>query len=545
MSLANTDPLATPSAPESAAAKSRRLTARRVREARDRLTSSSGTKPAFDHELLRQYSQNRLSGALGVILLATAIGLISTYWASPTWAGLWMAMVLTIQLASMVKCREFLAQPPSDKGVKRARLTFVVLDLLFGLAWAINLARPTDDRTSSDIINVFAMLLVVAVSSMLGSSLPIAVFATTAPLTVAVAVNYLFAGSVHGYVLAGLALTALCYFGLLANRLYTSNLATLEARAEKDELIGELEQAKAKSDEARRHAEAANIAKSRFLAQMSHELRTPLNAILGFSEVMKNELFGVHTVPAYKDYANDIHNSGVHLLGLINEILDLSRIEAGRYELNEESVSLVQVAEECRHLLKLRASNRGIAIHDMFEPDMPRLWADERAVRQICLNLLSNAIKFTPQTGEIWLKVGWTAAGGQYFSVRDNGPGIPESEIPIVLDSFGQGSNAIKSAEQGAGLGLPIVKSLVELHGGTFSLKSKLREGTEVVVTFPPERVMAALEPVVEASPPLIFDPPPLDPFQFDQRRSISGLLASMRFGRAGGSRTGAKDDRK
>jgi two-component system cell cycle sensor histidine kinase PleC len=545
MSLANTDPLATPSAPESAAAKSRRLTARRVREARDRLTSSSGTKPAFDHELLRQYAQNRLSGALGVILLATAIGLISTYWASPTWAGLWMAMVLTIQLASMVKCREFLAQPPSDKGVKRARLTFVVLDLLFGLAWAINLARPTDDRTSSDIINVFAMLLVVAVSSMLGSSLPIAVFATTAPLTIAVAVNYLFAGSVHGYVLAGLALTALCYFGLLANRLYTSNLATLEARAEKDALIGELEQAKAKSDEARRYAEAANIAKSRFLAQMSHELRTPLNAILGFSEVMKNELFGVHTVPAYKDYANDIHNSGVHLLGLINEILDLSRIEAGRYELNEESVSLVQVAEECRHLLKLRASNRGIAIHDMFEPDMPRLWADERAVRQICLNLLSNAIKFTPQTGEIWLKVGWTAAGGQYFSVRDNGPGIPESEIPIVLDSFGQGSNAIKSAEQGAGLGLPIVKSLVELHGGTFSLKSKLREGTEVVVTFPPERVMAALEPVVEASPPLIFDPPPLDPFQFDQRRSISGLLASMRFGRAGGSRTGAKDDRK
>jgi two-component system, cell cycle sensor histidine kinase PleC len=545
MSLANTDPLATPPAPESAAAKSRRLTARRVREARDRLTSSSGTKPAFDYELLRQYAQNRLSGALGVILLATAIGLISTYWASATWAGLWMAMVLTIQLASMVKCREFLAQPPTDRGIKRARLTFIVLDLLFGLAWAINLARPTDDRTSSDIINVFAMLLVVAVSSMLGSSLPIAVFATTAPLTIAVAVNYLFAGSVHGYVLAGLALTALCYFGLLANRLYTSNLATLEARAEKDALIGELEQAKAKSDEARRYAEAANIAKSRFLAQMSHELRTPLNAILGFSEVMKNELFGTHNVPAYKDYANDIHNSGVHLLGLINEILDLSRIEAGRYELNEESVSLVQVAEECRHLLKLRASNRGITIHDMFEPDMPRLWADERAVRQICLNLLSNAIKFTPQGGEVWLKVGWTAAGGQYFSARDNGPGIPENEIPIVLDSFGQGSNAIKSAEQGAGLGLPIVKSLVELHGGTFSLKSKLREGTEVVITLPPERVMAALEPVLEAPPPLIFDPPPLDPSQAGDRRSIGGLLASMRRSRAGGSRAGAKDDRK
>jgi two-component system, cell cycle sensor histidine kinase PleC len=543
MNLATTDPLATPAGPESAAVRHRRIASLRVREARDRLTSTSGTRPAFDYELLRQYAQNRLSGALGVILLATAIGLISTYWASAAWAGLWMAMVLTIQLASMVKCREFLAQPASEKAIKRARLAFIVLDLLFGLAWTINLVHPAD-KSSSDIINVFVMLLVVAVSSMLGSSLPIAVFATTAPLTVAVALSYLLTGTVHGYVLAGLALTALCYFGLLANRLYTSNLAALEARAEKDALIGELEQAKAKSDEARRHAEAANIAKSRFLAQMSHELRTPLNAILGFSEVMKNELFGAHAVRAYKDYSNDIHNSGVHLLGLINEILDLSRIEAGRYELNEESVALTQVAEECRHLLKLRASNRGMVIHDLFEPDMPRLWADERAVRQICLNLLSNAIKFTPQAGEVWLKVGWTAAGGQYFSVRDNGPGIPESEIPIVIDTFGQGSNAIKSAEQGAGLGLPIVKSLIELHGGTFSLKSKLREGTEVIVTFPPERVMTALEPVVEAPPPLIFDPPPIDPSQSEQRASgpMGGFLASMKFGRASRIRARKKD---
>ena len=119
-------------------------------------------------------------------------------------------------------------------------------------------------------------------------------------------------------------------------------------------------------------------------------------------------------------------------------------------------------------------------------------------MRQICLNLLSNAIKFTPQGGEIWLKVGWTASGGQYMSVKDTGPGIPEEEIPIVLASFGQGSNSIKSAEQGAGLGLPIAKNLIDLHGGTFSLKSKLRIGTEVIVTFPPERVMSALAPIAE-----------------------------------------------
>ena len=128
-------------------------------------------------------------------------------------------------------------------------------------------------------------------------------------------------------------------------------------------------------------------------------------------------------------------------------------------------------------------------------------------MRQICLNLLSNAIKFTPQGGEIWLKAGWTASGGQYMSVTDTGPGIPEEEIAIVLASFGQGSNSIKSAEQGAGLGLPIAKSLIDLHGGTFTLKSKLRIGTEVVVTFPPERVVAAMAPVTELKAPPITAP--------------------------------------
>ncbi len=137
----------------------------------------------------------------------------------------------------------------------------------------------------------------------------------------------------------------------------------------------------------------------------------------------------------------------------------------------------------------------------MFEADLPRMWADERALRQICLNLLSNAIKFTPPGGEIWLKVGWTAAGGQYMSCKDTGPGIPEEEIPVVLSSFGQGSNAIKSAEQGAGLGLPIAKSLVDMHGGTFTLKSKVRIGTELTATFPPERIMAALPPIAEPAP--------------------------------------------
>jgi two-component system cell cycle sensor histidine kinase PleC len=237
---------------------------------------------------------------------------------------------------------------------------------------------------------LFVMLLVVAVSSMLASSVPIAVFAATMPVSAAVALEFALNANLHDYVLSIMALTAQGYFSLLTHRLYSTMLATLEARAEKDALIGELETSKAISDEARRRAEAANVAKSRFLAQMSHELRTPLNAILGFSEVMQTEIFGPHSVPAYKEYSGDIHNSGVHLLGLINEILDLSRIEAGRYELNEEAVTLAHVVAECSHLLQIRAKNRSLTIHQVFEDDMPRLWADERAARQICLNLLSN-----------------------------------------------------------------------------------------------------------------------------------------------------------
>ncbi len=176
------------------------------------------------------------------------------------------------------------------------------------------------------------------------------------------------------------------------------------------------------------------------LATMSHELRTPLNAIIGFSEVLKSELLGPHTVPQYKEYAGDIHSSGQHLLNLINELLDLSRIEAGKYELNEEAVSLIDIAEDCRRMVEIRAKAKGIELSFTYANNLPKLWGDERAIRQVVLNLLSNAIKFTPQSGKVALVVQRSNDGGQLISVRDNGPGIPEDEIETVLSSFGQGS---------------------------------------------------------------------------------------------------------
>ena len=274
----------------------RRLAAQYVRDARDRLTSTSGTRPAFDYELLRQYAQNRLSASLVILLLVTTVGFLSSLWTGAVAAGAWTASVLVIHAVMVTKCRQFLELPMSAVVAKTWRFRFILLDLFYGLAWMFILINPVGVDEGSSTFMLFVMLLVVAVSWMLASSLPIAAFAATFPVTAAIALDFALQGTLRNYILAIMAISAQGYFAALAYRLYSTTLATLEARAEKDALIGELEQAKMISDEARQRAEAANISKSRFLAQMSHELRTPLNAILGFSEVMKTEVFGEHTV---------------------------------------------------------------------------------------------------------------------------------------------------------------------------------------------------------------------------------------------------------
>ena len=325
--ISDTHELASPAAAPST---KRRLASQHVREARDRLTSTSGTRPVFDYELLRQFAQNRISASPVILLLVVTIGALSGLWTGAFVCGVWTAGALIIHLVVIRACRAFLEEPASTVQLRPWRMRFVLLDLFFGMAWTFILINPIGIDDQAATFMLFVMLLVVAISSMLASSLPIAVFALTLPVTIAIALDFAAKRTLHDYILAIMALTAEGYFSLLAYRLYSTTLATLEARAEKDALIGELEQSKSVSDEARRRAETANIAKSRFLAQMSHELRTPLNAILGFSEVMKGEIFGPHGVPMYKDYAGDIHSSGVHLLNLINEILDNAFAHAGR-----------------------------------------------------------------------------------------------------------------------------------------------------------------------------------------------------------------------
>ncbi|WP_333824856.1 HAMP domain-containing sensor histidine kinase [Pinisolibacter sp.] len=486
-------------------AERRRQVTRAVRDVRERLDSDTDVKPAFDWELMVEHARLRLASTVWVSGLVAFIALVGHFWTDKVLIGAWAFFVIAAHLTTLYFARDFLKLDRKDVSLASWRRRFAALDGLFGLTWAILFILPADATIVADVFRFSAMLIVVAVCAMLASNLQAAMFAATFPITVTTALGFMARPEVvflptpsYQVVFATMALTTQAFFIVLGYRLFRASLTEIEARAEKDSLIAELEQANSISDESRRKAEEANYAKSRFLATMSHELRTPLNAILGFSEVMQNELMGPLGNDIYKGYVADIHDSGRHLLELINEILDISRIEAGRYTLNEESVTLPYIVEDCAHMMGLRARNKGLTIVEQYEDNLPKIWADERAVRQVTLNLLSNAVKFTPTGGTITVKVGWTAGGGQYVSVRDTGPGIPEDEIPIVLSRFGQGSIAIKSAEQGTGLGLSIVQALVQMHGGTFALTSKLREGTEVMFTVPQSRVLEVMPRIDE-----------------------------------------------
>ena len=477
----------------------KRAAQKTVLDARQRLTSSSGTRASFDFELMHDYAQSRLSAALPIAAIVAILAIVATFWVPPVFTALWAGMVLLSLLILVLMTQRFRRSEAAKFNASRWTTSFIAGETVYGLAWSTLplFTLAASPETLAPVM--FAMVLVaVGANAVATHSLPSATLMSTLPVTTTVSVNLIALSGTLNYTLAAVAICGEIFFVYLARQLHASELETITHQSEKDALISELEEARQMSDEARRHAEQANIAKSQFLATMSHELRTPLNAIIGFSEVLKTELLGPHQVPQYQEYAGDIHTSGQHLLNLINELLDLSRIEAGKYELNEEVVSLVDIAEDCRRMMELRAKSKGIELVFNSGHNLPRLWGDERAIRQVVLNLLSNAIKFTPQQGKVVLVVSRSGDGGQLVSVKDNGPGIPDNEIETVLSSFGQGSLAQKTAEQGAGLGLPIVQKIMELHQGRFDLFSKLRFGTEVIATFPRARVMDALAPVVE-----------------------------------------------
>jgi signal transduction histidine kinase len=238
-------------------------------------------------------------------------------------------------------------------------------------------------------------------------------------------------------------------------------------------------------------AEQANRAKSAFLANMSHELRTPLNAIMGFSEVMKEQHLGPLDNQRYLGYAGDIHASGRYLLGIINDILDLSKIEAGKMTLeNAEEFPLRQALEGSLAICVPLAEKFGVRIESRLPPDTVRLTAVERMIRQIMINLLGNAIKFTPAGGVVQISGAATACGGYDLTVQDSGIGMSEKEIVQALTPFGQVENKMTATHTGTGLGLPLAKAMLELHDGKLEINSVPGSGTRIVLHFPASRIL-------------------------------------------------------
>ncbi len=280
----------------------------------------------------------------------------------------------------------------------------------------------------------------------------------------------------------------------LADRERDQAYAQLETRVEErtrdlSREVTRRERTEADLRAARDQAEFANRSKSEFLANMSHELRTPLNAIIGFAQIIRDEMFGALGSAKYREYAADINDSGQHLLDLINDILDLSKIESGKAELYEDDIDVAPLLRSALNMVRERATSGGVTLETEIPDGLQALHADERKLKQILVNLLSNAVKFTKPGGLVTLRTWCNVKSGYLFQIQDTGIGMAQEDIPKALAQFGQIDSALNRQYEGTGLGLPLSKTLAELHGGTLDLQSEPGVGTTVTLRLPAARL--------------------------------------------------------
>jgi two-component system cell cycle sensor histidine kinase PleC len=445
---------------------------------------------SFENSRLQLIQRSLVFARLGVPITAMIAGVLFTIWCDPRLVSAWAVGYSFATVCAVTIILRMRGNPRDSRSASRRVLITGLLISASNLIWAslaILFWRPHETANQFFIILLLASGVPYTMATTAASLR--AFLISVAPIAFALVVRPLLAGGPLFYSIAALDAVYCILMFSVAVQLHRTATSMLRIKENNGELLVQLAKAKAESDAARYRAERLNQAKSTFLANMSHELRTPLNAILGFSEVIHNEMLGPVGLPTYKEYAGDIHTSGKHLLGLINDILDLSRIEAGRIDLVPIVLSVAEIANDTLRVAEVGARKNNVTLVTDIPEDLPHIRVDERALRQVLLNLMTNAIKFTPG-GRVTLSA---RAGSSVFGARgltimieDTGIGIKKEDLAMVLEAFGQvrveDLAMTASREQGTGLGLPIVRGLIEAHGGKFVLESEFGKGTRAIV---------------------------------------------------------------
>ncbi|WP_337660330.1 sensor histidine kinase [Anderseniella sp. Alg231-50] len=457
-------------------------------------TADAAAGGVWEPDLLTLFVRNQIRVSLAMPILSIFMMAAVYSWTNWVAATSWFGSYLTAQAIQYYLCHLY-EQARRDNSQSREWIGMLCAsETLIAVCWVIPLFAYWEIGNQSQHIYLVSITLAAIAARVLtaGNYMPI-ILAGTGIIALATMTRCLLETGLVYNTLASIVVLAEIFFVQLVRRLQGTAQEMLVFKAEREALIGQLDGALCEAETARTKAEEANLAKSRFLATMSHELRTPLNAILGFSEILSKEMMGPHAVPVYKSYSDDIHYSGDYLLKLINDILDLSRIEANRSDLDIEPVDPCALAKESAELLSIQTSHKAQEVEFDF-PDQPvRLLGDNRAMRQIWLNLLSNAVKFAPDESHICIGVRQKTNGSVILSVSDNGPGLHADELDVMRTAFVRGAYARTKAIDGAGLGLSIVNGLAELHEARLALKSNHPTGLIVSIEFPSHKVLGTV----------------------------------------------------
>jgi two-component system, cell cycle sensor histidine kinase PleC len=421
-------------------------------------------------------AQNSARASASYPLSIPAIGLAASNWADPVTVVLWILWMFVVVYATHVFARQVILDAAKPETLTRHAVTMTATGLVFMsslggsalLFWEHG--DPLNHMLFIVICGVSLAVAAVQTAMFLPQGLCCLLYGVFGMICV------LSEGGAVYYIMAFLCVVVIAMVAGIVMNINLMGEQNITLSRAQNGMVERLTR--------------ANAAKSEFLANMSHELRTPLNAIIGFSDVMRQELIGSVGTPAYRGYLDDIHFSGNHLLSLINDILDLSKIEAGKFELTESEFDFCELIDETGRLIRQRANDNGIAILNDVPPGV-MIRADHRALRQVAVNLATNAVKFTPRGGQVRAHFKLDPQGNPCFLLSDTGRGIHRDDQERVFESFGQGRHDHAVKERGTGLGLPIVRGLIRAHGGEVTLVSALGQGTTVTVMLPGSRLVS------------------------------------------------------